>query len=77
MDAVGHMNNAAYWDAVEEYLSRHGTRRAPFHATVEHHLAIDPGNLVRIFEDEIDDRVILRHVLANDAVAAVTQLVSL
>lgn len=77
MDAVGHMNNASYWDALEEYLSRHGTRRAPLHVTVEHHLAIDPGNLVRIFEDQIDDRIILRHVLDNDAVAAVTQLVSL
>ena len=77
MDAVGHMNNAAYWIAVEEYLSRHGSRRAPLHATVEHHLAIDPDQLVRIFEDEIDDRVILRHVLDGGVVAAVTQLVSL
>ncbi len=77
MDAVGHLNNAAYWIALEEYLSTHGARRAPFHATVEHHLAIDPGNQVRIFIDEFDDRVILRHVLDGGEVAAVTQLITL
>jgi len=77
MDAVGHLNNASYWIALEEYLSHYGSRRAPLHATVEHHLAIDPGNSVRIFEETFDDRIILRHVLDNDAVAAVTQLISL
>lgn len=76
-DAVGHLNNASYWIALEEYLSTHGSRRAPLHATVEHHLAIDPGNRVRIFTDEIDDRVILRHVLDGGEVAAVTQLIAL
>jgi acyl-ACP thioesterase len=32
MDAVGHMNNASYWIAAEEYLSKHGELRAPMHA---------------------------------------------
>lgn len=77
MDAVGHLNNASYWIALEEYLSTHGSRRAPLHATIEHHHSIDPGNIVRIFTDEIDDRVILRHVLDNGEVAAVTQLIAL
>lgn len=77
MDAVGHLNNASYWIALEEYLSTHGSRRAPLHATVEHHLAIDPGNQVRIFIDETDDCVILRHVLDGGDVAAVTQLIAL
>ncbi|MHB1089818.1 MAG: acyl-[acyl-carrier-protein] thioesterase [Ilumatobacteraceae bacterium] len=77
MDAVGHLNNASYWIALEEYLSTHSSRRAPLHATVEHHLAIDPGNQVRIFTDEIDDRVVLRHVLDGGNVAAVTQLIAL
>ena len=76
MDAVGHLNNASYWIALEEYLSTHGSRRAPLHATVEHHLAIDPGNKVRIFTDEFSDRVVLRHVLENGGVAAVTQLLA-
>jgi len=77
MDAVGHLNNASYWIALEEYLSTRSSRRAPLHATVEHHLAIDPGDKVRIFTDEFADRVVLRHVLENDDVAAVTQLLKL
>ena len=77
MDAVGHLNNASYWIALEEYLSTRGSRRAPLHATVEHHLAIDPGNKVRIVTDESADLVVLRHVLENGDVAAVTQLLKL
>jgi acyl-ACP thioesterase len=78
MDAVGHMNNASYWIALEEYLSTHSdARRAPLHATVEHHLAVDPGDEVRIVTQDLGDRVVLRHVLSDNRVAAVTQLVSL
>lgn len=77
MDAVGHLNNAAYWIALEEYLSTHGSRRAPLHATVEHHLPIDPDDEVRIFTNEIGDRVVLRHVLDGGEIAAVTQLLAL
>jgi acyl-ACP thioesterase len=77
MDAVGHMNNAAYWIAAEEYLAAHRDLRAPMHATVEHHLPIDPGDSVALETLEFDDRVVIRHVLAEGAVAAVTQLVRL
>ena len=78
MDAVGHMNNASYWIALEEYLSTHSdARRAPLHATVEHHLAVDPGDEVRIVTQDLGERVVLRHVLSDNRVAAVTQLVSL
>ena len=77
MDAVGHMNNAAYWIATEEYLSKHNTLRAPLHVVVEHHHAIEPGNTVSIVTQQLEERVIVRHVLENGVVAAVTQLVSL
>jgi acyl-ACP thioesterase len=77
MDAVGHMNNASYWIAAEEYLSKHGELRAPMHTVVEHHLSVDPGNDIRLVTQHIDERVIIRHVLSGDAVAAVTQLVKL
>jgi len=78
MDAVGHMNNASYWIALEEYLSTHSdARRAPLHVTVEHHLAVYPGDEVRIVTQDLSDRVVLRHVLSDNRVAAVTQLVSL
>ena len=77
MDAVGHMNNAAYWIAAEEFLATHRSLRPPMHATVEHHLPVDPGDEVVIETLTFDDRVVLRHVLANGNVAAVTQLVGL
>ena len=77
MDAVGHLNNASYWIALEEYLSTHDSYHVPFHATVEHYLAIGPGDRVRIFTDEFDDRMVLRHVLDDGDIAAVTQLISL
>jgi len=77
MDAVGHMNNAVYWTAVEEYLASHRAFRPPMHATIEHHLPVDPGDEVAIETLTFDDRVVLRHVLGNGNVAAVTQLVGL
>ena len=75
MDAVGHLNNAAYWEVLEEYLGANSGKRAPLLATVEHHGAIDPGNKVRIVTQKFADRVVLRHVLADDTVAAVTELI--
>jgi hypothetical protein len=47
------------------------------HATIEHHLPVDPGDEVAIETLTFDDRVVLRHVLGNGNVAAVTQLVGL
>lgn len=75
MDAVGHLNNAAYWEVLEEYLGGHTRKLAPLHATVEHFGAIDPGDTVRIVTQELDTRVVLRHVLGTGEVAAVTQLI--
>jgi acyl-ACP thioesterase len=42
-DAVGHMNNAAYWEIVEEHLADHRELRAPMRAVVEHVIQVDPG----------------------------------
>ena len=42
-DAVGHMNNAAYWEIVEEHLATHRELRAPMRAVVEHVIQVDPG----------------------------------
>ena len=57
-DAVGHMNNAAYWEIVEEHLAEHRELRAPMRAVVEHVVQVDPGqNPVRqsvIVDDELD-----------------------
>jgi acyl-ACP thioesterase len=42
-DAVGHMNNAAYWEIVEEHLAEHRDVRAPLRAIVEHVVQVEPG----------------------------------
>ena len=42
-DAVGHMNNAAYWVIVEEFLATHRDVRAPLRAIVEHVVQVEPG----------------------------------
>jgi acyl-ACP thioesterase len=41
-DAVGHMNNAAYWVMIEEFLSAHRDVRAPLRAVVEHVVQVEP-----------------------------------
>lgn len=77
MDAVGHMNNASYWIAAEEHLADDRELRPPLHATVEHHLPIDPGDNVGIETMVHDGCVFIRHVLDGGRVAAVTRLVRL
>ena len=74
-DAVGHLNNAVYWEALEEYLSVHREKRAPLHATVEHHASVEPGANVRVTVHELQERTVLR-LTANDATAALLQLIT-
>lgn len=42
-DAVGHMNNAAYWEVLEEQLAGDRSLRAPLRAVVEHLVQVEPG----------------------------------
>lgn len=76
-DAVGHINNANYWIAAEEYLSTHRDLRAPLHVTVEHHLPIEPQHEVGLFVEQLSDRVVIRHLIDGDRLAAVTQIVNI
>jgi acyl-ACP thioesterase len=75
MDAVGHLNNAAYWEVLEEYLGANSGKRAPLRATVEHHGAIDPGDKVQVVTQNLQGRIILRHVLDDGEIAAVTEVI--
>jgi acyl-ACP thioesterase len=47
-DVMGHVNNAAYWCAVEEELARRRDLRAPLRAELEFRTAIDPGDVVDV-----------------------------
>jgi acyl-ACP thioesterase len=42
-DVLGHMNNAAYWSAVEEVLSSRRHLRAPMRAELEFRTAVEAG----------------------------------
>jgi acyl-ACP thioesterase len=48
-DVLGHVNNAAYWEAVEEELARRRDLRAPLRAEVEFRAGIDPGMAVSLW----------------------------
>jgi acyl-ACP thioesterase len=54
-DVLEHMNNAAYWSAVEEELSRRRDLRPPMRAEMEFRVAIEPGASVRIHSCDTDD----------------------
>jgi acyl-ACP thioesterase len=54
-DLLGHMNNAAYWYAVEDELARRAPRSVPATAQLEHRAAVEP-----------DERVELRSQLDGD-----------
>ena len=53
-DALGHMNNAAYWEIVEENLARRPELRAGIRFIVEHIEGIEPGHEVNVavFDDD-------------------------
>jgi acyl-ACP thioesterase len=74
-DAVGHLNNAVYWEPLEEYLGSHRDRRAPLHATVEHHRSVEPGSSLRVDVHDLGDRVVLRLVDGSET-ASFVQLVT-
>jgi acyl-ACP thioesterase len=69
LDVVGHVNNAAYWEAVEEALAARRELRAPLRAEVEHRTAIERGAEVElVVADEPDG--LAAWLLADGEVAA-------
>ncbi|MEA3019892.1 MAG: hypothetical protein QOI47_1416, partial [Actinomycetota bacterium] len=46
LDVLGHVNNAAYWEAIEEVC--HQRALVPTFAEVEYAAGIDPGDLVQL-----------------------------
>jgi acyl-ACP thioesterase len=73
MDALGHMNNAAYWEAIEEWLSGHRDFREPFAVVLEHLTPIEPGHDVFTVTREEKNLTAIWHEM-NGVIAAVTQL---
>lgn len=70
MDALGHMNNAAYWEAIEEWLGAHRDVRAPFDAVLEHVAPITVGHEVATIVREEEGLVNIWHEVDNAVAAA-------
>ena len=51
-DVLAHVNNAAYWEVVEEELAAHPGLRAPLRAELEHRTAIERGAVVEVVVGE-------------------------
>jgi acyl-ACP thioesterase len=72
-DAVGHLNNAVYWEPLEEYLGTHREHRAPLRAIVEHHLSVESGAEMHVAVHELGERVVIRETVGA-ATAALVEL---
>jgi acyl-ACP thioesterase len=73
-DVLGHVNNAACWQIVEEALSSRRDLRAPLLAEVQHRTAIERGATIAVTTAD-DDRE-LRLWASADSTIAVTALVT-
>jgi acyl-ACP thioesterase len=64
VDVLGHVNNAAYWHAVEERLALAGPDpRGPLRARIDHRHPIDLGDEVELVEGSGDERLALAFVV--------------
>jgi acyl-ACP thioesterase len=71
VDRLGHVNNAAYWHAVEELLADGGPDpRRPLRARLDHRHAIDLGDEVELAARLADGRLSLAFVVSGRTSAA-------
>jgi acyl-ACP thioesterase len=74
IDLLGHVNNAAYWNAIEQCLLRAGPDpRRPLRARLDHRHALDLGDDVELVESSADGRLALAFTV--DGVARAVALV--
>jgi acyl-ACP thioesterase len=76
LDVLAHVNNAAYWELVEEALSHHGGVRGAIRAEMEHRAAVEPGAAVTWAHARGDDGVLSVWVLADGVVAATARVIA-
>jgi acyl-ACP thioesterase len=72
-DLLRHVNNAAYWYAVEDELARLAPGQAPVSAELEHRVAIEPGEPVEL-RSTLDDRVLSVWLTADGEPRSAAQL---
>lgn len=69
-DVLAHVNNAAYWQIVEEVLSGRPDLRAPLRAEVQHRTAVERGAAVTVRVEERSDSGVALWVVADGTLAA-------
>lgn len=69
-DVVGHLNNAVYWDAVEDELARRGVDVLPRAAELEYRAGIDPGETVELAVEDGPEGFSLWHLVDGDVRAS-------
>jgi acyl-ACP thioesterase len=77
VDVLGHVNNAAYWTAVEHCLQgREPDLRLPIRALLDYRHPVDLDEDVELAEDVDQDRYLLAFVVGGvvKAVASLEQL---
>lgn len=77
LDVLDHVNNAAYWSAVEETRAEHGADlELPFRAELEHHRALEFGEPAERAVSSADGRLSV-WVVVGETVTASAELVSI
>ncbi len=69
-DLLGHMNNAAYWEAVEDELTSSIPDQVPVSAELEHRAAIEPDEPVEIRSSTEDENFSLWLTVQGEVRAA-------
>lgn len=69
-DLLGHMNNAAYWYAVEDELARLAPSSVPASAQLEHRAAVEPEERVELRSELDGDRLSVWLTVGDEARAA-------
>jgi acyl-ACP thioesterase len=69
-DALGHVNNAATWQAVEDELHRIAPGREVRWAVLEYRAALAPGSSVSMVTESLDDQVVIWLEVADQIVSA-------
>ncbi|HEX6567545.1 MAG TPA: acyl-ACP thioesterase domain-containing protein [Acidimicrobiales bacterium] len=77
LDLIGHVNNAAYWAAVEEQIEpgtafAHALLGRPHRAVMEYGPGIDAGDAVELLVDETDDHLSVWFTVGDTVQAAAT-----
>jgi acyl-ACP thioesterase len=73
LDVLDHVNNAAYWEAIEEARAAHGRLTAPLRVELEHHNALEHGDAAELVT-EVDGEALHVWVCGPPGVAASAQL---